>query len=56
MIIQSELCHIDDTRAIVRVSAWKNEKILGSSLGEGSNSMEAEEKGLRLLLERLSRY
>lgn len=54
MRIQTELCHIDDNKAIVRVSAWKNETPLGSALGEGKTTASAEEDGLSRLLHRIS--
>ena len=54
MQIQSELCHIEGNRTIVRVSIWNGEKNLGSTLSEGSTVEIAEEKAVRRLLERIS--
>jgi len=53
MRIQSELCHIDDNRAIVCVSAWQGEKPLGNTLGEGHSINVAEDNGIQRLLKRL---
>ncbi len=53
MRIHSKLCHIDENRAIVKVSAWENETALGSSLGEGASVFSAEENAIKQLLQRL---
>ena len=53
MRIQSELCHIDDKRAIVSVSAWHDDKPLGNTLGEGHSINLAEDNGIERLLKRL---
>ena len=53
MLIQSELCHIEANRTIVRVSAWKGEKSLGSALGEGPTVEIAEDKGIKRLMDRI---
>ena len=53
MHFQSELCHIEGNKAIVRVSAWNGEEILGSTLSEAPTVEIAEEKGIQKLLERL---
>ena len=49
MRIQSELCHIDEFRVVVRISAWDNDSSLGSSLGEGSTTELAEENAEAIL-------
>ena len=54
MRIQSELCHIDESRAVVRVSAWDDQLNLGSTLGEGPTTRVAEENGIKQLLKRIS--
>ena len=53
MRIQSQLCHIDDKRAVVTVSAWEDEKPLGTTLGEGGSINLAEDNGIKRLLMRL---
>ena len=53
MRIQSQLCHIDDKRAVVTVSAWEDEKPLGTTLGEGDSINLAEDNGIKRLLMRL---
>ena len=54
MRIHSELCHIDENRAIVRVSAWEEDIDLGSALGEAKETCTAEEIAIRRLLKRLN--
>jgi len=54
MIIQAKLCHIDANRCVVKVSAWKNEQNLGSSLGEGPTVEEAEDQAIKRLTKRLN--
>ena len=54
MRIQSELCHIDENRAVVRVSAWDDQLNLGSTLGEGPTTRVAEENGIKQLIKRIS--
>ena len=56
MRFHSELCHIDSTRCIVGVSAWNGDKPLGSTLGEASNSVDAEKQAISRLKERLCTY
>jgi len=35
MRIQSELCHTDGLRTIVKITGWIDNRELGSALGEG---------------------
>ncbi len=55
MRIKSELCHIGDTRTVVRVSAWNDDKPLGTALGSGENAEIAEDRAINRLRERLSK-
>ena len=52
MRIQSDLCHIDDHRAVVKVFAWNEEQPLGSALGEGKTAEIAEERAINRLFSR----
>ena len=54
MRIQSELCHIDDQRAIVMANGWIGEKNIGSALGEGKNVEEAENRAIIRLTQRIN--
>ena len=54
MRIQAELCHIEESRVVVRVSAWKNKLNLGSTLAEGPTTTVAEENGIKQILKRIS--
>ncbi|AAQ00044.1 MULTISPECIES: hypothetical protein [Prochlorococcus] len=56
MQINSELCHVDDEKIIVRITALENQIQLGSALGQGSNVHEAEESAIQQLLTRLKEY
>ncbi len=53
MSIQSELCHIDSNRVIVKVNAFEGEILIGSTLGEGKTAEEAEDRGITRLIKRL---
>ncbi len=53
MQIQTELSHIQDQRVIVKVSIWKGDKCLGSTLSESKTVEEAENKGIERLIYRL---
>ena len=53
MKLDSELCHVDSSKIIVRVSASTNRESLGSALGEGSTVREAETSALNELLSRI---
>ena len=55
MKIDSELCHVDSNKIIVRLTASANNVSLGSALGEGSNVREAEDSALSELLRRIER-
>ena len=56
MRIQSELCHIDEDRTIVRVTAWDRDKPLGSSLGEAKTTEIAEANAIKRLLNNIQKY
>ena len=53
MNIRVELCHVDTLRCVVRVEAWKDAHLIGSSLGEAPTAEDAEERALQRLTERL---
>ncbi len=53
MQIRAELCHVDTLRCIVRVEAWLDGSLQGSTLGEAATAEEAEERALRRLNSRL---
>ncbi len=54
MKIQTELCHSEPSKAIVRVTAIENEIVLGSSLGEGITAEEAEDRAIARILNRVN--
>ena len=54
MRIESKLCHLTESKAVVQVSGWINEKKLGSALAEGSTVEDAEDKAINRLKLRLS--
>ena len=54
MRIQSELCHIEESRVVIRVTAWKDEVNLGSTLAEGTTTSIAEENAIKQILKRIS--
>lgn len=54
MRFHSEICHIEEKRAIVRVSAWDGKTPLGSALGEAQSCEIAEEKATKRLMQRLT--
>ena len=54
MQTRAELCHIDTLRCVVRVEAWVNEQLIGSSLGEAATAEEAEDRALARLSNRWS--
>ena len=56
MKLDSELCHIDSTKIIVRISATNNRESLGSALGEGRTVREAETAALNELITRIKTY
>tara|TARA_B100001250_G_scaffold359056_1_gene335734 strand:+ start:1951 stop:2604 length:654 start_codon:yes stop_codon:yes gene_type:complete len=53
MRIESKLCHISENKAVVQVSGWLNEKMLGSALAEGPTVELAEEKAISRLDKRI---
>ena len=52
MHFQSELCHIDDERAIVKITGWEGDSSFGSALGQANNAEFAEERAIDRLLKR----
>tara|TARA_Y100001968_G_C19304700_1_gene691001 strand:+ start:164 stop:886 length:723 start_codon:yes stop_codon:yes gene_type:complete len=54
MRIESNLCHISENKAIVKVNGWINDKNLGSALAEGSTVELAEDKAISRLNQRLN--
>ena len=55
MNIRVELCHVDTLRCVVRVEAWKDAHLIGSSLGEAPTAEDAEDRAFQRLTERLER-
>lgn len=53
MHTQAQLCHIDADRCVVLVTAWADESVLGSALGEAATAELAEDRALQRLTERL---
>ena len=53
MNIRVELCHVDTLRCVVRVEAWNDSKLMGSSLGEASTAEDAEDRAFQRLSRRL---
>ncbi|KGG15319.1 MULTISPECIES: hypothetical protein [unclassified Prochlorococcus] len=54
MEFNSELCHVDSTKIIVKITISEQLVNLGSALGEGSNVIEAEDNAIKRVLERLT--
>tara|TARA_Y100001968_G_scaffold330336_1_gene381937 strand:- start:45 stop:716 length:672 start_codon:yes stop_codon:yes gene_type:complete len=54
MRIESKLCHLSDSKAVVKVNGWMNDKNLGSALAEGSTVEDAEDKAIYRLNKRLN--
>ena len=54
MRIESNLCHISEHKAIVRVKGWIGNKTLGSALGEGPTVESAENNAIFRLNQRIS--
>ena len=48
------LCHIDNNRIILKISAWNENERIGSTLGLGSSIDLAEEDAIKRLQRRLS--
>jgi hypothetical protein len=53
MNIRVELCHVDTLRCVVRVEAWNDSQLIGSSLGEAATAEEAEDRAWQRLSRRL---
>ena len=49
MNIRVELCHVDTLRCVVRVEAWKDAHLIGSSLGEAATAEDAEDRAFQRL-------
>ena len=56
MRIESKLCHLSESRAIVQVNGWINEKNVGSALAEGSTVEIAEDNAILRLNQRLTNF
>ena len=54
MRIESKLCHLSETKAVVQVNGWLNDKNVGSALAEGSTVELAEDKAISRLNKRLN--
>ena len=54
MRIESELCHISENKAVVKVNGWLNQKNVGSALAEASTVELAEDKAISRLNKRLN--
>ena len=54
MRIESQLCHISDNKAVVKVNGWINETNLGSALAEGPTVEIAEDKAISRLNNRIN--
>ena len=54
MRIESKLCHVSESKTIVLVYGWLNDKNLGSALGEGPTVDAAEDKAISRLNKRVS--
>ena len=56
MEIDSELCHVDTNKIIVRISASRKGHHLGSALGEGKTVEEAENNAMDRLNQRVEQH
>ena len=54
MRIESKLCHVSDNKAIVQVTGWADDQILGSALAEGTTVEIAEDKAISRLNKRIN--
>ena len=54
MRIESELCHVSENKAIVKVSGWVHDQNLGSALAEGLSVEDAEDKAISRLHKRIN--
>ena len=54
MRIESNLCHISENKAVVKVNGWLDQKNVGSALAEASTVELAEDKAISRLNKRLN--
>ena len=54
MYFKSKICHIENGKAIVNVTGWKQNFTIGSALGEGKDAEEAEDRAISRLMKRTS--
>tara|TARA_Y100001968_G_C19356756_1_gene717595 strand:- start:620 stop:1288 length:669 start_codon:yes stop_codon:yes gene_type:complete len=54
MRIESKLCHLSETKVVVQVYGWINDRNVGSALGEGSTVDIAEDNAISRLTKRLN--
>jgi len=54
MRIETKLCHVSETKIIVQVNGWLNDKNLGSALAEGATVEIAEDKAISRLNRRIN--
>ena len=54
MRIESNLCHISENKAVVKVNGWLNDIKIGSALAEGPTVEVAEDKAISRLNKRIS--
>ena len=54
MEINSELCHVDDNRIIVKATVSEKQVLLSSALGQGKDVNEAEKNALENALTRIN--
>ena len=54
MRIDSELCHVDSNKIIVKITVSAENQVLGSALGQGPNVREAENSAIKELLKRIN--
>ena len=52
MKYQTEICHINDTKVVVRANGWDGDLFVGSALGESKSAEEAEERAIDRLKNR----
>ena len=54
MRIESKLCHLSESKAVVLVHGWLDDKDIGSALGEGATVEHAEDNAITRLKKRLN--
>ena len=54
MRIESVVCHLSESKAVVKVNGWLNEKNIGSAHAEGSTVELAEDKAILRLEKRIN--